>query len=172
MITVIAGTNRPSSNTLKIAQEYVTALAGLGLEAQLLSLDHLPHDMLVSDFYGKRSAAFQEILERFIIPVQKFVAVVPEYNGSYPGVFKLLVDAVHPEHFRGKKIALVGVGAGRGGNARGLDDLTGVFHYLRMHVFFDKLPISRVRELVGAEGVKDETTKQLLRAHAQGFAAY
>ncbi|RZK89145.1 MAG: NADPH-dependent FMN reductase, partial [Pedobacter sp.] len=61
MITIIAATNRPNSNTLKVAKYYRQQLKIKGLEANLLSLEHLPPDVLNTDMYGKRSPAFQKI---------------------------------------------------------------------------------------------------------------
>lgn len=172
MLTIISGTNRPYSNTRKIAQAYSRELSDIGVENQLLTLEDLPHDLLGTDFFGKRSAGFQAILDRYVIPVQKFVVVIPEYNGTFPGVFKLFIDAIHPEHFRGKKMGLIGVSSGRAGNLRGLDDLTNAFHYLKMNVYHGKIPVSQVRALVDAEGLKDETTRLLLKEHAAAFSGY
>lgn len=172
MITVISGTNRPFSNTRKVAQQYISALGRIGLENQLLTLEELPPGLMTQDLYGKRSPEFQQLLDRYIIPVQKMVVIVPEYNGTFPGVFKLFIDAIHPEHFKGKKLALVGVSSGRAGNLRGLDDLTNAFHYLKMNVFYNKLPVSQVRALVSPEALTDEATIRLVEAHAAAFGAY
>jgi NAD(P)H-dependent FMN reductase len=103
------------------------------------------------------------LLDEFILPAQKIVFIVPEYNGSFPGVLKIFLDAVHPDTNRGKKVALVGVSSGRAGNIRGLDHLTGVLHYLGMHILPNKLPISSVLTLLDANGsLKDENTIKAL----------
>lgn len=172
MLTIISGTNRPNSNTRKIATAYSTALSQLNIENQLFSLDQLPDDFIVSDFYGKRSTAFQGMLEQFILPAEKLVMVVPEYNGSYPGIFKLLIDAIPPANLQGKKAALVGVASGRGGNLRGVDDLTNAFHYLQINVFYQKLIISLVREVTDTEQVTSETTLKMIGDHARAFSGY
>ncbi|TND08967.1 MAG: NADPH-dependent FMN reductase [Bacteroidetes bacterium] len=172
MLTIISGTNRPGSNTLKIARYYASALTGLGVENQLLTLEELPADFLRTDLYGKRSPVFQGLLDQYMIPVQKFAVFVPEYNGSFPGVFKLFIDAVQPEHFRGKKMGLIGVSAGRAGNLRGLDDLTNAFHYLKMNVYHHKIPVSQVRNLVSADELTDAATQKLLGEHAAAFSDY
>lgn len=172
MLTIISGTNRPNSNTRKIATAYSTALSQLNIENQLFSLDQLPDDFIVSDFYGKRSPAFQGMLDQFILPAEKLVMVVPEYNGSYPGIFKLLIDAIPPANLQGKKAALVGVASGRGGNLRGVDDLTNAFHYLQINVFYQKLIISLVREVTDTEQVTSEITLKMIGDHARAFSGY
>src|SRR5690242_8080575 len=107
MITIISSTNRPESHTLKLALYYQQKLAEKGVEAGILSLTDLPCNLLQSDLYGKRSAEFQPIQD-VITQTDKFLFIIPEYNGSYPGVLKLLVDAcTFPDSFYDKKAALV-----------------------------------------------------------------
>ncbi|HET8962781.1 MAG TPA: NAD(P)H-dependent oxidoreductase, partial [Chitinophagales bacterium] len=141
MITVISATNRSHSNTEKIARFYVQLMEKQGVVPKLFSLEQLSPDMEFIDLYGKHSLKFQQLLDEYIIPAEKFVFIVPEYNGSFPGILKLFIDAVHPDLNRGKKSALVGVSAGRAGNLRGLDHLTGVLHYLGIHVHPNKIPV-------------------------------
>jgi chromate reductase len=170
MITIVSGTNRPNSSTYKIASKYLQLIEKQGVTAKLLSLGQLPLDIAVADMYGKRSALFQQILNEFIVPTQKIVIVVPEYNGSFPGILKTFIDAMHPDLIRGKKIALVGVSSGRAGNLRGMDHLTGIFHYLGLHVLPDKLPLSRVLTLFDEKGnLNDEYTLKMLEKQCIEF---
>ncbi len=126
-------------------------------------MDQLPSGFLDTDLFDARSSAFQQILDEYIAPAQKFVMVVPEYNGSFPGIYKLFIDAIKPELFRGKKVAMVGVSSGRAGNLRGMDHLTGVFHYLGMFIWPNKLPVSRVLTLFDNNGnLNDEYTIKVL----------
>lgn len=163
MITIISATNRPDSNSLKIAKCYAQLMEKKGLDPKVLSLESLPVEIAFSDLYNKRSEAFQILLNEFIIPAQKFVVISPEYNGSFPGILKVFLDAVPPELNRGKKVALVGVSSGRAGNMRGNDHLTGIFNYLGLHVHHNKLAISNVLSLLDEQGViKDEKTIAIL----------
>ncbi len=63
MITIISGTNRPASNTLKVAKYYQKRLSEKGLETELLNLQDLPANLIDTDLYGKRSVAFEKIQE-------------------------------------------------------------------------------------------------------------
>jgi NAD(P)H-dependent FMN reductase len=113
------------------------------------------------------------LLKDFILPAQKFVFIAPEYNGSFPGILKVFLDAIPPEMNRGKKSALIGVSSGRAGNLRGMDHLTGILNYLGMHVHPNKLPISSVLSLMDAEGnFRDEITKTVLEKHAIDTVSY
>lgn len=167
MITIIAATNRPDSNTLKVAKHYQRLLEKRDLQAKLLSLEKVPVDLSFNELYGNRSAAFQEILNEYVIPSRKFVIIVPEYNGSFPGILKTFIDAVHPDLLRGKKAAFVGVSSGRAGNLRGMEHLTGVLMYLGMFIHPNRLPVSSILTLMDSQGnLKDENTLLVLEKHA------
>lgn len=144
MITIIAGTNRPGSNTLKLAKYYEQQLLEKGCASQILSLEKLPATLISSDLYGKRSPEFQEI-QNIISQSQKFLFVIPEYNGSFPGVLKTFIDAcTFPESFYGKKAALVGLSSGKYGNVRGLEHFTGICHYIHLEVMPLRIHISGI----------------------------
>ena len=150
MVTIISSTNRPGSWTLKLAKYYQKRLGEKGMEAGLLSLDQLPASLIESDLYGKRSAEFMPI-QKIITDTDKFLFVIPEYNGSYPGVLKAFIDACSfPESFYDKKAALTGVSSGKYGNIRGIDHFTGVCHYLNLHVMPLKLHIASIKEEMDA----------------------
>jgi chromate reductase len=113
MVTIISSTNRPGSSTLKLAEYYKKQLAAKGLETGLLSLTQLPSTIVETDLYGKRSEAFTAI-QNIITATDKFLFIIPEYNGSYPGILKVFVDACSfPESFYDKKAALVGLSSGK-----------------------------------------------------------
>ena len=161
MITLIAGTNRPASNTLKLTQYYQKELAKLGCETQLLSLTELPDSLISTDLYGKRSQEFQPIQD-MITASSKFLFVIPEYNGSFPGVLKTFIDACKfPESFYGKKAALVGLSSGRYGNLRGLEHFTGICHYIHLEVMPLRIHIPAIQTELNEEGSlwKEDTLK-------------
>ncbi|TCD10347.1 NADPH-dependent oxidoreductase [Pedobacter frigidisoli] len=161
MITIIAATNRPNSNTLKVAKYYQQQLKIKGIESNLFSLEHLPADVLNTDMFGKRSMAFQKIQD-LISETDKFIFVMPEYNGSYPGVLKVLIDACDfPNSFYDKKAALVGVSSGKYGNIRGVDHFTGVCHYIHLNVLPLRIHIPNIKTELDIEGnlIQEDTIK-------------
>ena len=152
MITIISSTNRPGSSTLKVAQYYQQELRIKGVEAGLLSLMQLPPNLLQTDLYGKRSDEF-ELIQEIITQTDKFLFIIPEYNGSFPGVLKSFIDACDfPESFYEKKAALVGISSGKYGNIRGIDHFTGVCHYLNLHVMPLKIHIASVKTELDENG--------------------
>ena len=161
MITIIASTSRPNSLTLKVAKYYQRKLAEKGTGAEVLSLMDLPPNLIQTDLYGKRSAAFGRILAG-INRTDKFIFIIPEYNGSFPGVLKVFIDACDfPASFYEKKAALVGISSGKYGNIRGIDHFTGVCHYLNLHVMPLKLHIANIKTELDADGnlFKEDTVK-------------
>jgi NAD(P)H-dependent FMN reductase len=152
MVTIIASTNRPNSSTLKLAQYYQKQLLEKGLETNLLSLMDLPADIIATDLYGKRSTQFQAIQD-MVTATQKFLFVIPEYNGSFPGVLKVFIDACDfPVSFYDKKAALVGLSAGKYGNIRGIEHFNGVCAYVHLNVMPLRIHIANIKTEINAEG--------------------
>jgi chromate reductase len=145
MITIISSTNRPGSSTLKVARYYQKKLLEKGIEAGILSMAQLPSNILETDLFGKRSAEFQEIQD-IVSATDKFIFIIPEYNGSFPGALKVFIDACSfPDSFYDKKAALVGISSGKYGNIRGIDHFTGVCHYVHLNVMALKLHIANIK---------------------------
>jgi len=133
----------------------------LGAEAGLLSLMQLPPNLLETDLFGKRSEEFKPIQD-IITQTDKFLFVIPEYNGSFPGVLKVFIDACDfPTSFYEKKAALVGVSSGKYGNIRGIDHFTGVCHYINLHVMPLKLHIANIKTELDENGnfFKEDTLR-------------
>ncbi|HET6244375.1 MAG: NAD(P)H-dependent oxidoreductase [Bacteroidetes bacterium] len=167
MITIISATNRPGNSTKIFADKFFQLIKQRGVEAQMFSLEEIPDDFGLKNIYDYNHPGLSRLVEKYIIPANKLLVVVPEYNAGIPGVLKVFIDAVKPEFFAGKTAALVGISSGRSGNIRGIDQLTNIFHYINMQVLPYKLPISRIEELLNEKReLVDEFTikgmKQLL----------
>jgi chromate reductase len=173
MYTIISATHRPGSNTRKVAEIYLQILKDQGIEAQILSLQQLPESFLFTDTFGKRTERFQQIIDQYLIAASKLVIIAPEYNGGMPGIFSSFMDAIEPEVWVGKKVTLVGIASGRGGNSRGLDYQSNCFHYMGVQVYHHFIPISRILTLLDAEGqIQDQQVLKSLKEQAEGFISY
>jgi chromate reductase len=166
MITVISGTNRKNSMTLKVAQLYYDIIAAKNLPVQLLNLENIA--------VHERNQELIKLEEEVLIPTEKFIFVMPEYNGSFPGILKLMIDNSDIKKcWWFKKAALVGVADGRGGNLRGIEHMTNIFHYLKMNVFYNKLPISRIHEEMSDEGrLLKPVTAQAIQDQIDAYLKY
>lgn len=173
MVTIIAGTNRPNSNTLKVAKYYQNQLAEKGLQTNLVDLQDLPSNFLADSLYGKKTEAFDKIQE-LVTLTTKFLFVIPEYNGSYPGVLKTLIDAcAFPESFYDKKACLVGISSGKYGNVRGIEHFNGVCAYLHLHVMPLRLHIPNIKQEINEKGrFFMEDTLKFSNQQMDKFVAY
>jgi NAD(P)H-dependent FMN reductase len=166
MFTVISGTNRLNSRTLKVAKLYQALLRERGAEAKLLSLEGL--NVL------ERNPGFEAIEHSILIPSTHFIFISPEYNGSIPGVLKCVFDISDIQRaWEGKRALLTGVSKGRAGNLRGMEHLTGILHYLKVYVHHNKLPISVVNTLLNDEGqVIDNPTLEAINNQLDEFMVF
>ena len=73
-------------------------------------------------------------------------------------------------HF--KKALLTGVASGRAGNLRGMDHLADTLHYLKMNVYYNKLPISSINQVMDKEGHLNAETIQVINAQVDEYIAY
>lgn len=177
MISVFSATNRPGSNTLKVAQAVLASIEKQGEQAQLLSFEDLPNEMLHTGMYNGADAlpsALAAIQDKYLVNSDKWCFVMPEYNGSYPGVLKLFIDACSVRRYKdvfriGKKAALIGVADGRAGNLRGLEHFTGVLQYLRVNVMPNRLPISSISGLLSDNALSDAATLKAIDAQVAEF---
>ncbi|MDQ3108311.1 MAG: NAD(P)H-dependent oxidoreductase [Bacteroidota bacterium] len=173
MITIISGTNRKFSKTLIVAKAYQEILTSLGTGSQIFSMEELPATIAQTHLSDSKDVEFADLIKKYIDAADKIIVVVPEYQATFPGIFKLMLDGVPHKAFEGKRVAMVGVSSGRGGNIRGLDHLTSAFHYLEAYVYPNKLPISNIRDLVNAEfQLTDEGTLAAMKRQAVGFLKY
>lgn len=179
MITVISGTNRRNSGALDFAKYYASVLASKTSEpVKLLALEDIPHDWFHPDMYEKngQSASLIALQDEYILPAEKFVYIIPEYNGGFPGVLKLFIDACsvreYKRSFAGKKAALVGVATGRAGNLRGMEHLTGILNHVGTIVLPNRLPISSIEKLVDEQGnVIDPATRKVIDKQVEELLA-
>jgi len=167
MITIISGSNRTNNKSISFANKYKEILISKGQECKLFSLTDLPETLTFNNLYNYNDSILKDIVEEYIIPAEKLVFVIPEYNGSFPGVLKTFIDANHPKNYKGKIAAIVGIASGRAGNLRGMDHFTAVLHHLQVEVVFNKLPISQIDSLINTNNeLVDVSTIELLEQQA------
>lgn len=153
MITVISGTNKTDSLTRVVSSIYYNRLRIIYPTTRFLSLEDVTFDFITGTMYSEHSAAINYLQETIFNPTKKFVFIVPEYNGSIPGVLKLLIDALDVKPaFQGKKATLTGIATGRAGNLRGLDHMSSILQHMHVTVMPQMLPISRVKDELNHHG--------------------
>ncbi len=173
MIAVVSGSNRPASNTRKIAALVEELLAEAGVEVRLLDLAELPHDVLAPSSYTDPPASFTPFQDA-IVAASGLVTVVPEYNGSFPGVLKLFIDVLRfPDSLADKPASFVGLSSGRGGGVRAVEHLEMVYHYRRAHLYGRRCFVPGIERALDASGrLVDPDAEARLRTMVHGFVDF
>ncbi|MDE3067987.1 MAG: NAD(P)H-dependent oxidoreductase [Verrucomicrobiota bacterium] len=173
MIVLIAGTNRPGSNTRKIAAHLEEFYHGLKVPLRLLDLAELPPEIFSPASYAAKPDAFQPFADAILQSAGVHV-VTPEYNGSLPGVLKYFIDMLKfPESFEGRPACFTGLAAGLWGALRPVEQLQAIFGYRNAHLFPARVFLPQVNSLLDAQGrLKDAELLARLKAQAEGFTAF
>jgi chromate reductase, NAD(P)H dehydrogenase (quinone) len=181
MITIISGTDRKDGLTHVLATHYHQLIQSKTNETvHFYSLEDLPPDLYGPLMYKKDtiSEAFQAIEDAFLIPADKFFFIIPEYNGSFPGILKLFIDAASIRSkmaiFKGKKAGMAGVATGRAGNIRGLEHFASVMMFMGVTVLPNMLPISGFNKLLDDDkkNVVDDNALKAIEQQVEAFLAF
>jgi len=121
-IPLIMGTGRKGANSEKVAEFVFEKAKEYGFEVELIK----PRDWLDSPFTGEMNEEKRNKLSEIFKRANGFIIVSPEYNHSFPGELKLLLDNFY-EEFTHKPVAICGVSAGKLGGARMVEQLRLVF---------------------------------------------
>lgn len=173
MITIICATHRPKNQTQTVVDAYQKLLEERGLENSVFSMEDLPAEFFEAKPFSGVGEKTERLIAEKISPADKLVVISPEYNGSFPGIFKAFLDSLPPKLWWGKKAALVGVASGRAGNIRGMDHLTDVFHHLKIEVYSQKVPISKIDGLLNEnKELAHSDTLAVLTNQLNGFLKF
>lgn len=169
MITIISSTHRTNSKSLQISQYYQKALKEQNIDSQIVDLKEIPTDFLVHGIYetnGKNEVF--NVLRDKVQNTEKLIFIVPEYNGSFPGILKLFIDGLtYPHGLKGKTAALCGLSAGPMGGTLALSHLTDILNYLNCNVLAIKPKIAYIsNEFVDGE-IKNVFIKNLINEQIQ-----
>ncbi|MTI20568.1 NADPH-dependent oxidoreductase [Fulvivirga sp. RKSG066] len=173
-IIIVSGTNRKAAMSYQISLTYQQLLKDLGVKSTIIDLMLLPDDFSFSALYehSGKNDAFNKYRE-MMLNGKKFVFVVPEYNGSFPGVLKTFIDGLEfPNTFTNKKCALVGVSSGIQGAGLALSHLTDIFHYCGMNVLAQKPKLSHIDDNFENGEVINELYMTLLKDQAQKLVEF
>jgi NAD(P)H-dependent FMN reductase len=172
-ILIIAGTNRPDSNAMKIARIIEGHYGKTTAKASILSLTELPPEVFQGSAYASKPPKMVEIQNRVLAATGLHI-VTPEYNGSFPGVLKYFIDMLKfPESFEAKPAAFTGEAAGIWGALRSVEQLMHIFAYRNAHLFPERVFIPRVNNELNADGtLKDASLNERLAKQASGFAKF
>lgn len=144
-IVIISGTNRAGSMSLKLANKLLSQYnQAEGIQASLLDLATLPQELFLPSVYKEKPASFQSFQDA-VLQADGLLFIVPEYNGSFPGILKYFIDMwKYPESFEGRCVAYVGLSAGPWGGLRSVEHLQGVMGYRNAFQFPERVFINNI----------------------------
>ena len=166
MYTIISATNRIGSHTEKVSKQYQDILKQKGVDAKIFSLKNL--NVL------ERNPDFLKAENDFLFPAEKIIFIIPEYNGTFPGVLKAMIDISDVKKaWWYKKALLVGISTGRAGNLRGMDQITASLNHMKMTVHYNKLPVSVIDKIMNEGGtITNKSTLQAIEQQLDEFIIF
>lgn len=173
MITLIAGTNRPGSNTRKVVAQIETLYHELKVPVQVLDLAQLPPEIFAPTSYAEKPKSFAPFADT-VLKSNGLHVVTPEYNGSVPGILKYFIDMLKfPESFEHKPVCFTGLAAGMWGALRPVEQLQAIFGYRNAHIFPVRVFMPQIYNLLDDSGkVKDAELLGRLKTQVEGFAQF
>ena len=87
-LKVISSTDRPNSNALKVSNYVKTLYEQEGANVEVISLEDFPLAEVAGGQYGKEIPKVKTFRDP-IINADGLIFVIPEYNGSFPGILKM-----------------------------------------------------------------------------------
>lgn len=151
-VPVILGTAREGRESEKVAKFMVEEAKKAGLETELVDVRDYRLD--ATDNTGEPGAAkkWKGKLEK----ADALIIVAPEYNYSYPGELKMMLDMLFKE-YKNKPVGICGVSGGPFAGARMMGKLKDLLLCVGMVPIQSALYFGNVADLFDGSGrVKDE----------------
>ena len=158
----------------QVADFYLSEFKKNRVAAQVVKLEDLPSDFTVSALYGNSGKNEQfNVLRDKVQGSDKLLFVVPEYNGSFPGVLKSFIDGLKfPEGLRDKKAAMVGISSGTMGASLAMSALTDILNYLGCHVFALKPRVTAIENSFSNGEITEPTALNLINLQIEQFSTF
>ena len=173
MISLIIGTNRPGSNTRKVARLVEEIYSELKVPLRVLDLAQLPPEIFSPAAYAEKPKSFHPFAEA-ILQSDGLHVVTPEYNGGIPGILKYFIDMLKfPESFERRPVCFTGVAAGILGALRPVEQLQAIFGYRNAYLYPERVFLPQIHNLLDDAGrLKDAELLGRLRKQTEGFVDF
>lgn len=172
-IAIVSGTDRPNSKAMVVSTYLASAYNEAGASASIVDLQSFPLNAVVGGPYGKDIAEIKEF-NQTVMDADGVVMVIPEYNGSFPGILKLFIDYLpFPSAFEKLPIAFIGESAGSFGALRAVEQLQMVAAYRNALLFPERVFINRVgKNFDPVSGPVDSLQNELMQKQVKNFIGF
>lgn len=172
-ILAFAGSTRKDSWNKKLLKQAAEIAHGAGAEVTVIDLADYPLPLYDGDLEAAQGTPENaKKLQKLFAEHDGFLIASPDYNGSYSGVLKNMVDWVSRkdkendpplEPFKGKVAAIMSASPGALGGIRGLEKLHDLLDDLRVMVIPDVVAVGGIATAFNEAGKLDnpKTAKAL-----------
>lgn len=154
---------------MSISKQYAGILDDLGMENNVVDLGLLPADFIFSALY--ENAGKNEVfnsMRNLMVDATKLVFVIPEYNGSFPGVLKAFIDGLdRGTALTDKKCGLLGISAGDQGAGLALSHFTDILNYCGAHVLGYRLRVPYISQKMTDKEISHPVYLEKMKNHAE-----
>ncbi len=159
-IAVLGGTTRQQRKSIYVAK-LVAEVGATFEDVEIIFVDpkefHFAGDG--NDPEGK-DPNYTAITER----ADAFFIVVPEYNHSFPGSLKRMLDS-ELQNYVHKPVAFAGVSSGQWGGVRAIEQLVAAVREMGLVVTFTDMQFPKVQDLFDEQGILQN---EAYREHVKG----
>ena len=169
---IISATDRPGANSLIIAGILQSIYKKLNCTTEIISLKEVSFQILFKHPYPEKLPEEIKPIISKLNSSSGFTVVCPEYNGSFPGIFKFFIDHwSYPETFEYRPIAFVGLG-GRFGGLRAVEQMQQIMGYRNAFIYPQRVFLQNVSDLLSDGVIQDQEIMKLLSQQAAGFLKF
>lgn len=168
---ILVGTNRPGSNSMKVALLIEKMYHAIGEDVEIMDLAKIDFSEISGAHYGQNPPALAPWVEK-TIQSDGIHLIIPEYNGSYPGILKYFIDHwKFPQSFEFRPFCFIGIGA-RFGGMRPVEHMQHVFGYRNGFIYPERVFISNVWTVIKDDEFTDPVLVKLLESQVRGFSSF
>lgn len=166
-ITILNGTGRAGNQSQHVATAVAAALRQHTDNVTLTDVTtHLTQTVTVPPWGEGGADTVPTEWQTLVRATDAFVFVLPEYNHSYPGEWKLLMDSLYKDYI-GTYAYVVAVSNGQFAGARVMEHVMPVLVNFQFRIGAARLHIANVSAAFSPEGVlTDDATRERLESFA------
>lgn len=159
-ILVVLGTARGGNHSHKVADIVVRHLKDKGFDVAFANIKQFAFGRTVS------LSSDKDLVQPWadmVVPAEAVIFVSPEYNHSYPGELKILIDSLDDEYV-GKPAGIVSVSQGQYAGVRVMESLQLLLHTVGFKILQSSVNVGTVQKEIDEERIKkhvDTVIKEL-----------